>query len=156
MICLPEHFLWSQTLEVSAHGIKALKCSLHTQRAENILWAYSVKIEGDASDVLPSAGLVVGWRFEHDRTLEDQTEPLRPMLKEHLSSATFLFSARTGWGLHVSPGCRAMSIVLSGRVMRKSSESTSVPSSSQTRDMDTADRESSRAWHTYNAGLKRE
>eukprot|EP00066_Takifugu_rubripes_P029240 XP_011618506.1 PREDICTED: GMP reductase 2-like [Takifugu rubripes] len=57
-ICLPEDFLWSQTLKVSAHGIKALKCSLHTQRAENILWAYSVKVEGDASDILPSAGLV--------------------------------------------------------------------------------------------------
>lgn len=55
----------------------------------------------------------------------------------------------TGCGLHVCPGVRAMSMVLSGRVMRNSSESTSVPSSSHTRARDTADRDSSRAWHTY-------
>lgn len=55
---------------------------------------------------------------------------------------------RTGCGLHVCPGSRAMSVVLSGRVIRNSSESTSVPSSSQTRDRDTADRDSSNAWHT--------
>lgn len=51
----------------------------------------------------------------------------------------------TGCGLHVCPSSRAMSMVLSGRVVRNSSESTSVPSSSQTRDRDTADRDSSRA-----------
>lgn len=55
----------------------------------------------------------------------------------------------TGCGLHVCPGSRAMSMVLSGKVMRNSSESTSVPSSSQTRDRDTADRDSSRAWQTW-------
>lgn len=148
--CLPENFLWSQTLKVSAHRIKALECSLHTQRAENILWAHSVKVKGDASDVLPSAWLVAGWRFEHDRTLADRTqntEHLNSLLKAHLS--TFILIERTGCGLHACPGCRAMSVVLSGRVMRKSSESTSVPSSSQTRDTDTADRENSRAWQTY-------
>lgn len=59
----------------------------------------------------------------------------------------------TGCGLHVCPGSRAMSMVLSGRVMRNSSESTSVPSSSQARDRDIADRGSSRAWHTYSADL---
>lgn len=74
MCGLPEDFLWSQTLKVSAHRIKALKCSLHTQRAENILWAYSVKVKGDASDVLPSAWLVAGWRFEPDQTLADWTQ----------------------------------------------------------------------------------
>lgn len=52
-------------------------------------------------------------------------------------------------GLHICPGSRAMSMVLSGRVMRNSSDSTSVPSSSQTRDRDTADRDSSKAWQTY-------
>lgn len=40
----------------------------------------------------------------------------------------------TGCGLQVCPGSKAMSTVLSGRVMRNSSESTSVPSSSHTRD----------------------
>lgn len=61
------------------------------------------------------------------------------------------FGRRTGCALHVCPGSRAMSVVLSGTVARNSSEFTSVPSSSQTRDRDTADRHSSNAWHTCGA-----
>lgn len=59
------------------------------------------------------------------------------------------FSKLTVGDLQVCPGSRAISMVLSGSVMRNSSDSTSVPSSSQTRDRDTAEKDNSNAWHTY-------
>lgn len=63
---LPEDFLGPQTLKVSAHRVKALKCGLHVQGAKNILWAHFVKVKGDTSYVFPSTRLVVVLRFGHN------------------------------------------------------------------------------------------
>lgn len=71
---LPEDFLWSQTLKVGAHGVKALERSLDTQRAEDVLRAHPVEVKGDAGDVLPGAGLIAAWGSEDDRALADQTQ----------------------------------------------------------------------------------
>lgn len=167
---LPEDFLGSQTLKVSAHRVQALKRCLHTQRTKHILWAQPVKVKGDSSDVFSGPWFVL--RFVYNCTLDDDRQlsftlimymihyraaaagqdtfpKLNLALWRYNNNDCFACStSRTARGLHVCPGSRAMSAVLSGRVMRNSSESTSVPSSSQTRDRDTADRDSSNAWHT--------
>lgn len=63
--CLPKNFLGSQTLKVSAHRVKPLKCGLHTQGAKEVFWAHFVKVKGDTSNVSPSARLVIDLRFVH-------------------------------------------------------------------------------------------
>lgn len=74
LCCLPENFLWPQTLKVSTHRVKPLKCGLHTQGAKEILWAHFVKVKGDTSNVSPSARLVIGLRFVDEWTLQDQRQ----------------------------------------------------------------------------------
>lgn len=66
---LPEDFLRPQTLEVSAHGVQALKCCLHTQRTKHVLRAQLVKIKGETSYVSPGPRFVL--RFVHNCTLGD-------------------------------------------------------------------------------------
>lgn len=148
---LPENFLGPKTLKVSAHWVQALKCGLHIQWAKHIFGAHPVKVKGDAGYVFPSTWFVVVLSFGHNCTLGGIREirKLSPRDKKHtLNPDTASAVKPTCCDLHVCPGSRAMSMTLSGRVMRNSSESTSVPSSSQTRDRDTADSESSNAWHT--------
>lgn len=59
----PENFLGPQTLEVSAHAVQALKCSLHTQRTEYVFGAYPVEVKGHSGYVSSSARFVLV--FEH-------------------------------------------------------------------------------------------
>lgn len=149
---LPENFLGSEALEVCTHRVKTLKCGLHTQGPKHILWAHFVEVKGHTSYVFPIAWLAVILRFQHKGTLEERSEIwiiwITWIYTVHSIWIEYLVK-HTGCGLHVCPGSRAMSMVLSGKVMRNSSESTSVPSSSQTRDRDTADKDSNRAWQTW-------
>lgn len=100
---------------------------------------------------LPVRGLLLAWDLctSEPCRISDDSHIKRFCALHHMRVYGALKEQHTACGLHVCPGCRAMSMVLSGRVMRNSSESTSVPSSSQTRDRDTADRDSSKAWQTY-------